>query len=181
MARFAGAMLVTVCPTVYAGQTPPAPQTPVFTSGLDLVRMDVRIVGDDGRPLKDVRRDEIEVVDEGTERPILLFQHVEQPDGTYADAALRTIAAEVSTNQGAPRGNLYILAFDQAHIAAGTEQRARRAAAQFLRTRVGPGDRVALYALPGPGPCGAGSRGSRPGLTSGGLPGLKGRGFRGSV
>lgn len=152
MARFAGAMLVTVCPTVYAGQTPPAPQTPVFTSGLDLVRMDVRIVGDDGRPLKDVRRDEIEVVDEGTERPILLFQHVEQPDGTYADAALRTIAAEVSTNQGAPRGNLYILAFDQAHIAAGTEQRARRAAAQFLRTRVGPGDRVALYALPGPGP-----------------------------
>lgn len=152
MARFAGAMLVAVGPTVSAGQTPAAPQIPVFTSGLDLVRMDVRIVGDDGRPIKDVRRDEIEIVDEGTVRPILLFQHVEQPDGSYADAALRTIAGEVSTNQGAPRGHLYILAFDQAHIAPGNEQRARRAAAQFLRTRVAPGDRVALYALPGPGP-----------------------------
>ena len=145
-------MLAAVCTTLHARQPPAVPQTSVFTSGLDLVRMDVRIVGDDGRPIKDVRRDEIEILDEGIARPILLFQHVEEPDGSYADAARRTIASEVSTNQGAPRGHLYILAFDQAHIAPGNEQRARRAAAQFLRTHVTPGDRVALYGLPGPGP-----------------------------
>ncbi|MBI3493833.1 MAG: VWA domain-containing protein, partial [Acidobacteria bacterium] len=64
----------------------------------------------------------------------------------------RTIAAQVSTNQGAPRGHVYVLVFDEAHIQPGREQRARLAAERFLRTRVRAGDRVALYALPGPGP-----------------------------
>ena len=58
-------------------------------------------------------------------RPILLFQHIEEPSGPYEDVARRTIAGEVSTNQGAPRGHLYVLIFDQQHIETG--QRAARA------------------------------------------------------
>ncbi|MCA1560969.1 MAG: VWA domain-containing protein, partial [Acidobacteria bacterium] len=76
----------------------------------------------------------------------------EEPAGSFADAARRTSAAEVSTNRGAPRGHLYMLIFDQQHLASGNEQSARKAAERFLRTRVRPGDRVALYAIPGPGP-----------------------------
>ena len=57
----------------------------------------------------------------------------------------------MSTNQGAPSGRLYVLVFDQAHITAGNEQRARMAAEQFVRARIRPGDRVALYGFPGPG------------------------------
>ena len=37
--------------------------------------------------------------------------------------AQRTIASEVSTNQGSPRGNVYVLVFDQLHIMPGNEQR----------------------------------------------------------
>src|SRR5262249_6436158 len=55
-------------------------------------------------------------------------------------------------NQGTPRGHLYILVFDQHHIAAGNEQIARRAAEKFLTTRLRPADRVAIFGLPGPGP-----------------------------
>ena len=103
-------------------------------------------------PIRDLKADEIEIFEGGDRRPVLLFQHVIQPIGTYAEVAQRTIASEVSTNQGAPRGNVYVLVFDQAHITAGNEQRARQAAERFLRRRLKPGDRVALYALPGPGP-----------------------------
>jgi VWFA-related protein len=85
-------------------------------------------------------------------RPVLLFQHVAAPRTTYAEAAQRTIAGQVSTNQGSPRGHVYVLVFDETHIRAGHEQRARAAAERFLRTRIRPGDRVALYSLPGPGP-----------------------------
>ncbi len=133
---------------------PPAqePATPVFRTGVDLVRLDVRVTDDDGRPISDLHADEVLVVEQGEDRPILLFQHVEQPEGTYSEIAQRTIASEVSTNQGSPRGHVYVLVFDQAHIRAGNEQRARRAAETFLRTKVRPGDRIALYALPGPGP-----------------------------
>ena len=137
---------------VPAGSERSIPPPPVFRSGLDLVRVDVRVVDGEGRPLRDLRPDEVEISDEGTPRPVLLFQHIEAPRGTYADAAQRTIAAQVSTNQGSPRGHIYAFVFDESHILPGHEQRARLAAERFLRTHVRPGDRVALYALPGPGP-----------------------------
>jgi VWFA-related protein len=133
-----------------SAEAQPAP--PVFRSGAELVRLDVRVFEANGRPIRDLRADEIELTEDGRPRPVVLFQHVEEPSGPYQDVALRTIAGEVSTNQGAPRGHLYVLVFDQHHIATGNEQRARIAAERFLRTRVRPGDRVALYALPGPGP-----------------------------
>jgi VWFA-related protein len=128
------------------------PQPPVFRSGTDLVRLDIRVTDADGRPVADLRPDEFEITEAGTARPVLFFQHVQEPEGTYLEAARRTIAAEVSTNQGAPRGHVYVLVFDQSHIVAGNEQKARMAAERFLRRQVKPGDRVAAYSVPGPGP-----------------------------
>ena len=134
-----------------ATQLAQAPQ-PVFRSGVELVRLDVRVFDTVGRPVTDLRRDEVEVLQNGRPLRIVQFQHVAEPSGTYVQVARRTIASEVSTNRGAPRGHLYLLVFDQAHITPGNGQHARLAAARFLRTRFRPGDRVALYALPGPGP-----------------------------
>ena len=125
---------------------------PVFRSGADLVRFDVRVTDGAGRPITDLRQDEIEIVEDGHARPILLFQHLAEPPGMYAEAALRSVSAEVSSNAGAPRGHLYILVFDQSHIAPGNEQIARRAAEAFVRNRVRPSDRIAVVGVPGPGP-----------------------------
>lgn len=133
-------------------QNPAPQQPPSFTAGVELVRLDVRVTDAAGHALRDLRQDEVEVIEGGDRRPVLFFQHVEEPTGSYAEAARRTSAGEVSTNQGAARGHLYVLIFDQLHITPGNEQRARQAAQKFVRTRLRPGDRVALYALPGPGP-----------------------------
>jgi len=127
-------------PQAPTAQPPQEQPSPVFRSGVDLVRLDVRVTDANDIPIRDVRVEDIEVIEDGTARPIVLFQHIAQPLGTYVEAAQRTIAAEVSTNQGAPRGNVYVLVFDQGHIAPGNEQRARLAAQRFLRTRVKPGD-----------------------------------------
>jgi VWFA-related protein len=144
-------LLVAVAGQAAPPQTPQAPPV-VFRSGVELVRLDVRVVDADGRPVKDLRPDEIRVTEGGEGRRVVLFQHVAEPTGTYVEVARRTIGAEVSTNQGAPRGHLYVLVFDQNHITPGNEQRVRAAAQRFLETRVRPGDRVALFAVPGPGP-----------------------------
>jgi VWFA-related protein len=140
-----------------SAQAPPSASPPqqapaVFRSGVELVRLDVRIVDAEGRPITDLRPEEVTVHESGRPRPLLLFQRVAQPAGTYLETARRTIGAEVSTNQGAPRGQLWVFVFDQNHITPGNEQRARMAVERLLRTRVRPGDRVALYAVPGPGP-----------------------------
>src|SRR5258708_26661935 len=127
-------------------------QQPVFRSGADLVRFDVRVTDASGRPLRDLRPEEIGIVEDGQPRPILLFHHVDEPAGTYAEAAMRAVSAEVSSNRGAPRGHLYLIVFDQQHITAGNEQAARRAAEAFIKTRVRPSDRIAIVGVPGPGP-----------------------------
>jgi VWFA-related protein len=123
-----------------------------FRSGVDLVRFDVRVVDADGRPITDLKPEEIRVVEQGSALPVVLFQRISEPSDTYVEDAIRASSAEVSSNEAFPRGHLYILIFDQQHITPGNEQRARMAAEQFIRLRVRPNDRVALYAVPGPGP-----------------------------
>ena len=119
---------------------------------MDLVRFDVRVTDSAGRPVIDLRPQEIEILEGGQVRPLLQFQHITEPAGAYADAALRAVSAEVTSNQGTPRGHLYLLVFDQNHITSGNEQVARRAAETFIKTRLRPSDRIAIVGLPGPGP-----------------------------
>ncbi|MBY0496811.1 MAG: VWA domain-containing protein [Cyanobacteria bacterium] len=125
---------------------------PVFKSGVDLVRFDLRVLDADGRPITDLRPEEIQITDAGDAAPIVLFQRVTEPAGSYAEDAIRATTAEVSSNAAFPRGHLYVLVFDQQHIQPGNEQRARHAAESFIRRRVRASDRVALFAVPGPGP-----------------------------
>jgi len=127
-------------------------ERPVFRSGVNLVRLDVRVVDDAGRPIPDLRQDEIVVTEGNASRPIVLFQRVAGSGRSYIESAQRTIASDISTNQGAPQGQLFVLIFDQDHIRSGGEQPVRAAADAFLRERVRPQDRVAVYGLPGPGP-----------------------------
>ncbi|MBI3400714.1 MAG: VWA domain-containing protein [Acidobacteria bacterium] len=144
----AGLVLALAAAVAVQDQTP----VPAFKAGVELVRLDVRVTDALGRPVRDLRSDEIEIVEDGDRRPVVFFQHIGEPAESYAEVARHTIAGEVSTNQGAARGHLYVLVFDQLHIAPGREQRVRQAARRFVQTRLRPGDRVALYALPGPGP-----------------------------
>ena len=147
--------VVSVVSAVAAGAATLAaqdPQAPVFKAGVELVRLDVRVTDAQGQPIRDLRPDEVEVVESGATRPVVFFQHVEEPAESYVEVASHTVAGEVSTNQGAARGHLYVIVFDQIHISPGGEQRAKIAIDRFLATRVRRGDRVALYALPGPGP-----------------------------
>jgi len=135
------------------GQAPaPAQARPVFTSAANLARLDVEVVDANGRPIPDLRADEIQIVEGGGSRPILLLQRVADAGRTYAESAMRTIASEVSTNQGAPRGQLYVLLFDQEHISPGAEQKVRLAAEKFIKEKIRPEDRIAIYGVPQPGP-----------------------------
>ena len=119
---------------------------------MNLARLDVRVVDASGRPITDLRPDEVTINEGTSQRPIVLFQRVAGAGRSYVESAQRTVASDVSTNQGAPQGQLFVLVFDQDHIKSGNEQPVRLAADAFLRERVTSHDRVAIYGLPGPGP-----------------------------
>lgn len=145
-----GALLVGLAAGALEAQTPT--QRPIFTSSVDLARLDVIVTDKNGTPIPDLTADEVQVIEGGTPRPVMLLQHIAEAGRTYAESALRTVAAEVSTNQGAPRGQLYVLLFDQEHMSPGVDQKVRLAAERFIKTRVQPQDRIAMYGLPAPGP-----------------------------
>jgi VWFA-related protein len=130
----------------------PAFTQATFKSGVDVVRFDVRVVDATGQPITDLRPEEIVIEEQGERLPIMLFQRVTEPAESYVDAAMRAVTSQISSNDAFPRGHLYILLFDQEHITPGNEQRARMAAEAFIRTKVRPSDRVALFGIPGPGP-----------------------------
>ena len=142
-------LLVAVC--MMLGGLPAHAQV-TFKSGVDLVRFDVRVVDETGQPITDIRPEELIIEEGGKTLPVMLFRRITEPAESYVDAAMRAVTAQVSSNEGFPRGHLYILIFDQEHITPGNEQRARMAAEAFIRRRVRPSDRVALYGIPGPGP-----------------------------
>jgi len=158
---FVAALLTSLLVALGAASTPPitaqtpdpaSQKPPIFTSAVDVARMDVRVTDRSGKPIADLRPEEVQIVEGGVPRPVVLLQRIAEAGRTYAESAQRTIAAEISTNQGAPRGQLYILLFDQEHITAGAEQRVRLSAERFIKERVQPQDRVAVYGLPTPGP-----------------------------
>ncbi|MFI5177382.1 MAG: VWA domain-containing protein, partial [Vicinamibacterales bacterium] len=151
-AGWAGALLLSATALLIARQ-PQSADRSVFRAGVDIVRLDIQVTDESGKPISDLRPDEVQVIDAGTRQPVVLFQHIVAAGRTKFEAEQRTVAGEISTNQGAPRGQLYVLVFDQDHITSGAEQTVREAADTFLRRRFRPGeDRVAVFGLPGPGP-----------------------------
>ena len=101
---------------------PSLPQAPPFTAGVELARLDIEVTDARGRPIRDLRAEEVRIEEGGVVRPAVLLQHVRAPLGSYAEAALRTIGGDVSTNRGAPRGRLYVFVFDQSHITPRNEE-----------------------------------------------------------
>lgn len=150
---FVTALLTGLAVVSTAAQSSPAPQNPpIFTSAVDMARMDVRVTDASGKPITDLRPEEVQIIEGGVSRPVVLLQRIGEAGRNYAESAQRTVASEVSTNQGAPRGQLYLLLFDQEHITAGAEQKVRLAAERFIKERVLPQDRVAVVGIPAPGP-----------------------------
>lgn len=125
---------------------------PIFTSSIDLARLDIIVTDKNGRPIPDLRADEVQITEGASSRPVMMLQHIAEAGRTYAESALRTVSSEVSTNQGAPRGQLYLLLFDQEHMTPGLDQKVRLAAERFIKEKVQSQDRVAMYGLPAPGP-----------------------------
>jgi VWFA-related protein len=125
---------------------------PLFRTRTDLVRLDVRITDRLGRPIDDLERGEIEIVEEGRARPVVMFQHVRHQAPGQAPAAAGPADGELTTNASATPARLYMLVFDQLHMDPRREQSVRQAAERFLAHEVKPGDAVAVFGLPGPGP-----------------------------
>ena len=125
------------------------PQPPAFRAGVGVVRVDVTVIDDDGKPVTDLTRDDFEVREDGEVQQIQVFERLkltgEPPVGSDASLAIRSAD---HARQEAAREDVRILVIfiDDYHLAYGAleDTRLRRNLIRFVQTAMKPTDLLAV-------------------------------------
>lgn len=120
----------------------------VLGSGVELVTLDFRAVGQDRKPITDLRPGDLSLKIDGRPREIRSLQFVRAGgDGASAVEPTVPIPRAFGSNQSADVGRSIILVIENESLRAGTDRQATDAAARFVRT-LPASDRVALLTMP---------------------------------
>ena len=141
--------LVAVCAVagLTAGQTPtPGPETPTFKVQVDYVEVDAFVTDKDGHFIRDLKKDEFQVFEDGKPQTINAFTLVDIP----IERAVRPLFAaqpvepDVRTNARPFDGRVYVLLLDDLHIQASHTPRVRASARRFIEENLGANDLMAV-------------------------------------
>jgi VWFA-related protein len=122
-----------------AQQAPPAP---VFRTGTTAVLLDIVVRDKRGRPVRDLRQDEIVVLEDGAPREVKSFRLIE---GAPAEAGLTAPGSGVAQPDPLRRITLVSLVFD--HLGQNAKKLAQKAAADFLEKPMPSGQWAAVFRL----------------------------------
>ena len=126
-----------------AAQAPQPPQdTPTFRSGVQLIDVDVVVTDKDGMPVRNLTRDDFEIIEDGKVQEVRTFTEIDLPVEPLDQLAARRergVESDVVTNT-TPEGRTYVLLLN----GSSTSLRARHVAEQWLNEVMQPGDRVAV-------------------------------------
>ena len=134
---------------VAIAQQKPAPtpeqQPPVFRTKTEIIRIDVTVLGPDGRPLKGLTREDFLLLEDGEPQPILGFGEVSIPDAANAPPWLRDSSPDVRTPLD---GRVFVFLIDDAQMAYGLNNNLWRATVKRITDeiieRMGPRDAAAV-------------------------------------
>ncbi len=132
---------------VSVGAQKPSPDSSLGVSAR-VVRVDVVAEDEDGRPVRDLRPEELVLSDEGREEPITSFAApLEEPEAPPPPKELpaNTFTNRLETLPGAPASVTAIL-FDGLNTPMANQEFAKQRVIGFLR-QLPPGTRVSLYTL----------------------------------
>ena len=148
-----------VCATAIGaepGQTPPPQKAPMFRSGVDLVTVNVVVRDKSGTVVKGLTREDFTVLEDGRPQTIdtFDFEEVGAPENPAPPSAIPTILGGVGRPTPAPLvgrpvvsmhdRRLVVLMFDLSSMAVEDTQRALDAARDYVTTKVGQADTVAI-------------------------------------
>jgi VWFA-related protein len=131
-----------------AGQppTPQPPQPPTFKVQVDYVEVDVVVTDRQGTHIRDLKKEDFQVLEDGKAQTISAFTMVDIPV-ERADRPLfaaSPIEPDVKTNEKPFDGRVYVMVIDDLHTRFGRSQRVKVAAKQFIERRLGANDLMAI-------------------------------------
>jgi VWFA-related protein len=132
--------------------SPGQPAPPVaYTVDVALVEVDAVVTDNEGRAIRDLRREDFQLFEDGKPQTIDRVSFVEIP---IDRAEMRGRAApqpDVRSNVQRFEGRLYVLLLDDLHTAAPRSGRVREAARRFVEEGLKPGDLAAVVHVSGAG------------------------------
>ncbi len=132
-----------------AGQNPPpAPQNqqPTFKLRVDYVEVDVVVTDRQGNVVRNLKKEDFQVLEDGKSQTISAFTMVDIPI-ERADRPLfasAPIEPDVKTNERPFDGRVYVMVIDDLHTRFGRSVRVKAAAKQFIERRLGANDLMAV-------------------------------------
>src|SRR5439155_9255504 len=134
-----------------AGQAP-APQGPTFKVQVDYVEVDVLVTDDRGTLVRDLKKEDFRVLEDGKPQNIATFSIVDIPI-ERSDRPLFAklpIEPDAKTNERPFDGRVYVMVIDDMHTNFGRSQRVKVAARQFVERHLGANDLMAVVHTAGP-------------------------------
>jgi VWFA-related protein len=120
-------------------------QQPVYRSGAELVEVDAIVTDRSGRFIRDLRLDEIEVLEDGRPQRLQALYLVDRGTAFEASAGLKPTDAPLAA--GTPVRRAFFFLFDQEHLTPGSLNRVRAGVERFLSSDFRDGqDLASLYA-----------------------------------
>lgn len=135
-------------------QNPPRSPTPeplTFASDVRMIRLDVSVVDDAGRPVRGLRADDFSILEDGHPVPLSVFEAME--DGALAttvtseDGGLASLAVRAEGPGARASGQRIVIVVDPAGLSAAQLARVREATSDFVASRSTNGDVVRLINL----------------------------------
>src|SRR5437762_3173110 len=123
-----------------------------FRVTVDYVEVDVVVTDRDGNLVRDLKKDDFQVFEDGKRQTITTFSLVDIPI-ERADRPLfaaNPIEPDVKTNERPFDGRVYVMVIDDMHTRFGRSQRVKIAAKQFIERRLGANDLMAIVHTAGP-------------------------------
>jgi len=131
----------------------PVPEV-TFRTEVNYVEEDVRVVDGKGNFVKNLRREDFQLSEDGKAQKISTFGMVDlpvisTPRPLFAGRDALPIAPDVASNDQVLDGRLYLILMDDYHVAPLRSQNARNLARRFVLEKLGPSDQAAVVATSG--------------------------------
>src|SRR5258707_10332381 len=152
--RIAGLMLLLAGSALTAGQTPagqtPAPRqspdTPTFSVQVDYVEVDAVVTDQQGRFVRDLKKEDFQVFEDGKRQDVSAFTLVDIP----IERAVRPLFAaqpvepDVRTNARPFDGRIYIVVLDDLHVQPLHTPLVKQVMRKFIQEKLGANDLMAV-------------------------------------
>ena len=148
--RLAAAVFVSIGPAVWAGQLPqsadPQTPTPTFKAEVEYVEVDALVVDERGQFVRDLKREDFQVFEDGKPQKIATFALVDIPAEPIerGPAALDPVEPDVQSSDKPFTGRMYVVILDDLQTAPLRTQLMKAAARQFIERSLSANDLMAI-------------------------------------